>query len=346
MYNTKILVTGGAGFIGSHLVDRLVAEGYPVIVVDNLYAGRSEQINPKVLRREDLCRFYQMDIRDPELHRVFEMERPDYVIHLAGQMDPRLSVLDPLLDSDVNIVGSLNVLKNCVRFKVKKILFASSGGSIYGELPAHEHASLISHPAAPVSPYGYSKLSFEVQLRFAQEAYWLDFVALRLANIYGPRQESSRECGVISLFTKQFLSGQQPIINGDGEQTRDLVYVDDCVDAFIRAMRVGAHGIYNVGTATRTSVNDLFDMLVSATGINMEKKYGPAKKGDVMHSCIDYSETKSRLGWSPKTSLSEGIATMIAVMRDPAVKKAREENRLLFDSLGPEKRFGHWLLNG
>lgn len=339
----KVLVTGGAGFIGSHLVDHLVKEGYPVIVVDNLYAGRPSHINPAVLNEENGSRFYQMDIRDHELHRVFDVEKPEYVFHLAGQIDLRLSVKDPIHDIDINIIGGINILKNAVNARVKKIIFASSGGAVYGELPPGIEKFPHNYTPAPVSPYGHSKVVFEKHLAYSKEAYGIDYVALRFANVYGPRQESSRECGVISIFVQNFLNGQESIINGDGSYTRDFVYVGDCVDAFMRALHSGITGVYNISTGMRTSINDLFNVLVTVSGNHQEPQYAPAKKGDVAHSCLDYCVTRDVLGWEPKVPLDEGVRRIFTWNTDPSYVTKAHENELLYQTLSPHQRCRHWL---
>ncbi len=339
----KILVTGGAGFIGSHLVDRLVEDGHPVVVVDNLFAGRAANINPKVLREEDGSRFYQMDIRDHELHRVFAIENPEYVFHLAGQIDLRLSVQDPIHDIDINIIGGINLLKSCVHTSVKKIIFASSGGAVYGELPVGVEKFSHNHAPAPVSPYGHSKLVFERHLGYAKDAYGIDYMALRFANVYGPRQESSRECGVISIFIQNFLKGKESVINGDGSYTRDFVYVGDCVDACMRALHSNVTGVYNIGTGVRTSINDLFNILVTVSGDHREPQYAPAKKGDVSHSCLDYCVTRDILGWEPKVALDEGVRRIFTWNTDPEYVTRAHENELLYQTLSPHQRCRHWL---
>lgn len=338
----KILVTGGAGFIGSHLVDRLVQDGHPVIVVDNFFAGRPAHINPKVLKEEGGSRFYQMDIRDHELHRVFDIEKPDYVFHLAGQIDLRLSVQDPIHDIDINIIGGINLLKNCVHSNVKKIIFASSGGAVYGELPSGIEKFPHNYNPAPVSPYGHSKLVFERHLAYSKEAYGIDYTALRFANVYGPRQESSRECGVISIFIQNFLKGKTSIINGDGSYTRDFVYVGDCVDACVRALHSNASGVYNIGTGVRTSINDLFNILVTVSGKHQEPEYAPSKKGDVAHSCLDYCVTRDILEWEPKVKLDEGIRRIFTWNTDPSYIARSHDNELLYQTLSPHQRCRHW----
>ncbi|MDP2656507.1 MAG: NAD-dependent epimerase/dehydratase family protein [bacterium] len=339
----KILVTGGAGFIGSHLVDHLIEQGYPVIVLDNLYAGRPSYINPVVLKEEHGSRFYQMDIRDHELHRVFDLEKPDYVFHFAGQIDLRLSVLDPIHDIDINIIGGVNLLKNCIYGGVKKIIFASSGGAIYGELPPGVEKFPHNYTQAPVSPYGHSKVVFERHLEYSNDAYGIDYVALRFANVYGPRQETSRECGVISIFVQNFLNKQESIINGDGSYTRDFVYVADCVDSCMRALNTNVNGVYNVSTGIRTSINELFNVIVRVSGNHQEPMYRAVKKGDVAHSSIDYCVTKDVLGWEPQVALEEGVRRIFEWNTDPVRIQNAHDNTVLYTTLSPHQRCRHWL---
>jgi UDP-glucose 4-epimerase len=223
----KILVTGGAGFIGSHVVDAYLELGHEVVVVDNLSSGSIENLNPK-------AKFYKMDIRDSDIEDLFKNEKPDIVNHHAAQMDVRKSVEDPIYDADVNIIGSLNLLQNCIRYGVKKFIFASTGGAIYGEqdyFPADEE-----HPTRPLSPYGVAKLTVEKYLYFYKEVHGLNYVVLRYANIYGPRQNPHGEAGVVAIFTSKMLKGEQPVINGDGFQTRDYTFVGDVVRANVLAL--------------------------------------------------------------------------------------------------------------
>jgi UDP-glucose 4-epimerase len=303
----KILVTGGAGFIGSHLVDRLVSEAHDVVVVDNLSTGKKKNINRQ-------ANFYKLDILSPRLEKVFKKERPDIVSHHAAQMDVRRSVADPIFDAQVNILGFLNLLENCVHYGVKKVVFASSGGACYGEqqvFPAPE-----THPTHPVSPYGISKLTGEHYLYYYRHASGLNYVALRYANVYGPRQDPFGEAGVVAIFTQKLLTGGQPVINGNGKQTRDYVFVEDLVEAHMRVMEEGIQGLFNVGTGKETSVNQLFRMLAEITGSPARETYGPEKRGEQLRSVLDWTKLKKTTDWEPRMPIHEGLARTVAYFRD------------------------------
>jgi len=305
----KILVTGGAGFIGSHLVDRLVQEGHEVVVVDNLWTGKRRNLN-----RE--ARFYKLDIQSSRLERVFNRERPLLVMHLAAQVDVRRSVEDPIFDAQVNVLGTLNLLEQAVKYGTRKVIFASSGGAIYGEqdvFPAPE-----SHPIRPLSPYGISKLNAEQYLAYYQRVSGIQYVILRYSNVYGPRQDPEGEAGVVAIFTGKMLAGEQPIINGNGRQTRDFVFVDDVVEANLAVMGKEVQGVYNVGTAEETSINDLFRLLVELTNANCKELHGPAKKGEQARSVVDIARLRQELGWEPKVPLREGLARTVEFFRERA----------------------------
>ncbi|MBI4611371.1 MAG: NAD-dependent epimerase/dehydratase family protein [Candidatus Rokubacteria bacterium] len=295
----KILVTGGAGFIGSHVVDRYVAEGHQVAVVDNLISGRREFVNPA-------ARLYPMDIRSPRLAEVFEAERPGVVNHHAAQPDVRRSVTDPGLDASVNVLGSLNVLTCCRRFGVRRLIYASTGGAVYGDtavLPTPE-----DHPTRPASPYGVSKLAAEHYLACGSALYGINTLVLRYANVYGPRQNPLGEAGVVAIFTYRLLRGEPAIVNGDGEQTRDYVYVGDVVEANLRALeQPEAAGVLNIGTGVETSVVQLFRSLQAAAGGRGEARHGPPKAGEQRRSVLDITLAKRLLGWTPRVTLEEGL---------------------------------------
>ncbi|RJQ55278.1 MAG: SDR family oxidoreductase [Nitrospiraceae bacterium] len=299
MGKVKVLVTGGAGFIGSNISDSLIEEGYEVIVVDDLSTGKEKNIN-------DRARFYRLDIRDVGLEDVFRRERPDYVSHQAAQMDVRRSVSDPIFDAKVNVLGAINVFQNCLKYDVKKVIFASSGGAIYGEqdiFPAPE-----THPLRPLSPYGITKLVAEHYLYYYKNVFNLDHVILRYANVYGPRQDPFGEAGVVAIFIQKMLSGEQPFINGDGCQTRDFVYVGDVVQANLLAFTSdSSENIFNVGTGLETSINEIFDHLADIMAPSVKKEFGPPKKGEQRRSVIDSSRAKETLRWGPKVSISEGL---------------------------------------
>ena len=299
---TKILVTGGAGFIGSHLVDRLVQEGHQVSVIDNLSTGKRKNVNKQ-------AQFYKMDIQSRTIEKVFRKERPIVLVHLAAQMNIRVSTEDPAFDAAVNIFGTLQLLDHAVRHGVRKVVFASSGGAIYGEhdtLPAKE-----SHQTDPLSPYGISKLAGEKYLAYYSFVSGLRYVALRFGNVYGPRQEPEGEAGVIAIFSRQMLKGHQPVINGTGMQTRDFVYVDDVVESIMITLAQDVQGVYNVGTGQETSVNDCYKILKDLTGSECKEVHGPAKKGEQHRSVLDVSKIREELEWDPQVSLSDGLARTV-----------------------------------
>jgi UDP-glucose 4-epimerase len=294
----NILVTGGAGFIASHVVDALIREGHSVTIVDNLLTGRMENVNPSAT-------FVQRDIRDVSMRDVFEQGKFNVVIHHAAQMDVRKSVEDPMFDASVNIVGTLNVLELCKLHAVQQFVFASTGGAIYGEqdyFPADER-----HPVRPLSPYGISKLAIEKYLFYYDVVFGLRHVSLRYANVYGPRQNPHGEAGVVAIFTKKLLEGEQPIINGDGKQTRDYVFVGDVVRANLAALTVKESTIVNIGTGVETDVNQLFTALRQLAGSSAKEIHGPAKKGEQQRSVLDAAFAAKLLNWRPSVDLSEGL---------------------------------------
>lgn len=294
----KVLITGGAGFIGSHLADKLIEKGHEVVVVDNLSTGSKQNLNK-------LAKFYKADIRDKKIENIFQKEKPDVVFHFAAQINVRESVEDPKGDADVNIIGGLNILENCKKYGIKKIIFSSTGGAIYGDanvLPTPEN-----YVEYPMSPYGIAKLATEKYLNYYNRVFGIPFIALRFANVYGPRQNSKGEAGVISIFCSKLFSGQQPIINGNGMQTRDFVYVLDVANAAILALRTEKIGVFNIGTRIETNINDVFALIKSESRVNCNVAYGPASKGEQQRSCLDYSKVKNELGWEPKYDLKNGI---------------------------------------
>ncbi|MFZ1805157.1 MAG: SDR family oxidoreductase [Nitrospira sp.] len=294
----KVLVTGGAGFIGSHVVDRLVEEGHQVVIVDNLATGKRKNVN----RAASL---YKTDITSWRLERVFRNERPNIVLHLAAQISVPRSIDDPVFDAQINVLGTMNVLQQAVRYGCRKVVFSSSGGAIYGEqetVPASE-----SHATNPLSPYGISKLCGEHYLSYFQRVSGIPVVSLRYANVYGPRQDPEGEAGVIAIFIQKMLNNEQPIIHGNGRQTRDFVFVDDVAEANLAAMGQDAHGVYNVGTGAETSVNELFRMLAGLTASSVKEVHGPAKVGEQIRSVVDPSRIKQELGWEVKVDLAEGL---------------------------------------
>lgn len=296
----KILVTGGAGFIGSNLVDSLIKENHEVIVLDNLSTGKKENLNKNAY-------FYNIDLRDlSKLNSLFEKERPEIVYHLAAQINVRKSIKDPFYDESVNIAGSLNLLECCKDYGVKRIIYSSSGGAVYGEpqkLPAPEE-----HEIRPLSHYGASKFAVESYLSVYNAIYGLDYVTLRYANVYGPRQDFLGEAGVIAIFIRNVLLGEPLIIFGDGNQTRDFVFVKDVVDANLLSLKYkGNHRIFNVGTGVQTSINKIAEEIEKSIGKKIVVKKEDAIKGEVRDTYLDISRAKKELGFSPSVSISEGI---------------------------------------
>ena len=302
----KVLVTGGAGFIGSHVVDGLIEQGYEVVVVDNLSTGKAENVNPKAM-------FYQVDICSPELAEIFDRERPELVNHQAAQTVIQKSMEDPVFDAMQNILGSLNLISQCVRFGAKKIVYASSGGAVYGE-PRYRPVDE-DHPIAPISYYGISKYTVEHYLRLSGLEYQLSYAVLRYANVYGPRQNPRAEAGVVAIFTRQMLHGERPTIFGKGDKTRDYVYVSDVVRANLLAMERGNNDIYNIGTGVETLDQTIFDLLAELTGYQGKAHYAPVRKGEIYRICLDYSKARKEIGWQPQFSLKEGLKETVNYYR-------------------------------
>ena len=303
----RILVTGGAGFIGSHIVDAFIAGGHAVEVVDNLSNGKKENLNPKAV-------FHRMDITSPDLAGLFERGRYDVVDHHAAQASVSVSVKEPALDARVNILGVINLLEQSVKHGVRKFIFASSGGTVYGatdRLPAVE-----TLPFDASSPYGISKVATELYLRVYSSIHGLKYTALRYSNVFGPRQDPHGEAGVVAIFCMKMLGGGRPVIFGDGEFMRDYVYVGDVVDANVRALGVGDNDAINIGTGVRTSTNKLFAMLKGLTGFPGGDEHGPDRAGDLRDSCLDASKAGRVLGWKPRVSLEEGLRNTVQWFRE------------------------------
>jgi len=299
VYMAKILVTGGAGFIGSHVVDVFLENGFEVVILDDLSTGRSSNLNPK-------AKFYKMDIRDPKVREVFETERPDYVSHHAAQMDVRRSVAQPLFDADVNILGSINLIECAKEFGVKRFIYISTGGAVYGEpeyVPCDE-----AHPINPICQYGASKHTVEHYLFMYHVNYGLKYTVLRYPNVFGPRQDPHGEAGVVAIFTGKMMAGEPVVINGDGEQTRDFVYVRDCAQANYLAATVDHEpGIFNIGWGVPTSINQIFSALAKVTEYSLPVGYGPAKVGETRHIYLNAAKARQNLGWSATVNLDEGM---------------------------------------
>lgn len=298
----KILVTGGAGFIGSHVSDALLAEGHDVHVLDNLSTGVRANLPPAAT-------FHDLDIRDQAVGALFERERYEVLVHHAAQMDVRRSVQDPAYDADVNVQGFLNLMEAGRKSGLRKVLFASTGGAIYGEpeyTPQDE-----AHPLQPLSPYGITKRTSELYLFFYRHVYGIESIALRYSNVYGPRQNPHGEAGVVAIFAGRMLDGDQPVINGDGRQTRDYVYVGDVVRANVAALACPDSTVINVGTGTETDVNTLFRILKGLTGSSVEETHVPGKAGEQQRSVLDNGRARRLLGWAPSVTIEEGLAKTV-----------------------------------
>lgn len=296
--NMTCLVTGGAGFIGSHLVDKLVSKGYKVVVIDNLSTGSRKNLNSKAV-------FYKLDIQSFKVAKVFKKEKPQALFHFAAQIDVRESVNDPMKDAKINILGSLNLLENCVKYGTKKVIFASTGGTIYGKtdvVPTPEN-----YPSRPISPYGVAKLTIENYLHYYHVVHGIPYIALRFANVYGSRQDPMGESGVIAIFINHLLSGKIPVIYGNGKQTRDYVFIDDVVEAAFKAFQKKAVGKFNIGTGKETSVEKLLKELKDITGSKLKARRAPVRLGEQQRSSLLCLRAKKELGWSPKWDIKKGL---------------------------------------
>lgn len=303
----NVLVTGGAGFIGSHIVDLFVDEGYNVAVLDNLLTGKRENLNPA-------ARFYEADLRDADdVARIMATEQPEIISHQAALANVRDSFVDPVAYVQTNIVGTLNLLNAARDQKVRKVLFASTGGAIYGN--AEEVPTTESYPANPLDPYGISKLAGEHYLSSYYHSSGLDYCVLRYANVYGPRQDPFGEGGVMAIFSNRMIHGQPVVINGDGKQERDFTYVKDIARANLLAATRG-HGICNIGTGVGANINTIFHILADATTYQLPETHGPAKAGEVKISVLDASHAEKMLGWTPTVNLKDGLFETVAYFRD------------------------------
>jgi len=306
----KILVTGGAGFIGSNVSDALIADGHDVVVVDDLSGGKRHQV-------PEAAAFYQTDVQDAEgVREIFSKEKPEVLVHHAAQMDVRRSVADPPFDARVNVVGLLNLLEAGRENGLRRVLFASSGGAGYGEqdeFPAPE-----THTIAPVSPYGVSKMASELYLSCYRAMYGLEYAAMRYANVYGPRQDPHGEAGVVAIFTQRVLGGETSTINGDGKQTRDYVFVGDIVRANVSLVGSPWSGSLNLGTGIETDVNQLYAAICKACERDVPAEHGPAKPGEQSRSAISPKLAGEVIGWRPETSLLDGLRETAEFFRDRA----------------------------
>lgn len=311
----KILITGGAGFIGSHVVDLAVEAGHDVVVVDDLSTGKVQNL------RDDVT-FYQEDVADHILQKIFEKERPEGVIHLAAQISVAKSVEDPLLDLRSNLQGSVNILENCRRYQVGKVVFSSSA-AVYGEpnyVPLDEE-----HPLHPMSPYGMTKATAESYFRLYYNYYGIEYAILRYSNVYGPRQDACGEGGVVSIFINRLLNDMTPVVYGEGTQTRDFIYVEDVARANIAALTRGC-GVFNVSCNGETSVNELLSAISKILGSQSAPVYAQARKGDIARSILDNSKAKESLKWTPQVGLEEGLIETVRFFKDEHIQ---EESRRL-----------------
>jgi UDP-glucose 4-epimerase len=310
----QALVTGGAGFIGSTLVDRLLAEDWRVDVVDDLSTGSLVNLGTARELPDRRFSFHRLDLASPAVVDLIAHRKPDVIFHLAAQMDVRVSVARPVFDATVNVIGSLNVFEGAVAAGVTKVVFAGSGGTLYGtpdKIPTKETAA-----QRPESPYGVAKKAVGEYLYYYRTQRSLEYTVLALANVYGPRQNPHGEAGVVAIFSQKLLDREKPFIFGDGSQTRDFVYVDDVVDGFVRAAEKGGGLTMNIGTGVETSVQELYDAMAKLTGFNVRADYKPARTGELQRSAVDASRAGIHLGWKPFTELDEGLARTLEHFKD------------------------------
>ena len=299
------LVTGGAGFIGSHMVDRLLEEGFRVVIIDDLSSGKLKNVNHHAT-------FHHMSITQPALREVFNREKPDLVFHMAAQSSVSRSTREPILDSEINVMGTLRLLDAARRTGVEKIVYSCTGGALYGDpisVPCSDDA-----PVAPISPYGMSKYIAEQYLEFYRRQYLLNYTSLRYGNVYGPRQDPDGEAGVVAIFISAMLKGSRPVIFGDGGQERDFIAVDDVVEANMAAIDRGNGKAMNIATGELTSINRIFELLKEITGFRWDPGHSPARAGDVYRISLDCSLAAQELGWTPRTGLVEGLTRTVEYM--------------------------------
>lgn len=304
----RILVTGGAGFIASHVIDSFLAAGHEVAAIDNLSTGNRRNLNPA-------ARFYELDIRDRTgVANVFEEFKPEVVDHHAAQAKVPVSIADPVLDAEINLIGGINLLRQCVDHGVRKMIFISTGGALYGEPEVAPNDE--EHPLRPLSPYGTGKACFEHYLAMFKRTFGLDYTSLRYGNVYGPRQDLNAEGGrVVAIFAERVLRDQPLTIDGTGEQARDMIYVDDVVRANLIALHAGSGEAYNVGTGIPSTVNQIFRRLAELSGYQREPRYGPPRPGEVFRIALDSSKAARDLGWRAEVSLDDGLARTLAALR-------------------------------
>ncbi|MCF6460854.1 NAD-dependent epimerase/dehydratase family protein [Clostridium sp. Cult3] len=311
----NILVTGGAGFIGSNLVDRLIKEGHTVVVVDNLSTGRLDNIHNK-------AKFYQLDIRSRKVADIFKKEKIEIVYHKAAQIDVQKSIKHPILDGDINILGTINILEACKEVGVKKIIYPSSA-AVYGE-PMYLGIDE-DHPINPVSYYGISKFAPERYIKTYSKLYGIDYTIFRYSNAYGIRQDPKGEGGVIAIFMDKLFRGESPTIFGDGSATRDFIYVEDIVEANIKALHKGNKEVFNIGTGKATSIKELFYLMKEIMDVDIEVKYGEEREGDIKNSFFNINKAKEKLGWIPKYRIEEGLYKTIIYYKELLMEEAMDE---------------------
>jgi len=311
----RTLVTGGAGFIGSTLVDRLLAEGHAVDVVDDLSTGTLANLAEARAAGSRNLSVHQIDVCSAELVELVAHRRPEVIFHLAAQADVRVSVERPVFDAEVNVIGTLRVLEGARAAGTNRVVFAASGGTLYGEVDASELPVREAAPHRPLSPYGVSKKAAIDYLVAYRELHALEFCALALANVYGPRQNPHGEAGVVAIFAAELLAGEPVTVFDDGEQTRDFVYVDDVVDAFVRAASRGGGLVLNIGTGKEVSVNALAAVMAEAAGVDAPPVHAPARPGELRRSALDPERAGIHLGWRPWTALEDGIGAVLDSVR-------------------------------
>jgi UDP-glucose 4-epimerase len=311
----RTLVTGGAGFIGSNLVDRLLAEGHDVDVVDDFSTGSLSNLAEARKSGGRALHIHHLDITAPAVTELMVRRRPELVFHLAAQADVRVSVSRPAHDANVNVIGSLHVLEGARQAEAERVVFAASGGTLYGDPSPDELPVRESHPQQPLSPYGVSKKAVIDYLIAYRELHALEFSALALANVYGPRQDPHGEAGVVAIFAERIVRGEDVTVYGDGEQTRDFVFVDDVVDAFVRAATRGGGLVCNIGTGSETSVNDLLATMADVAGVEVTAVKAPLRPGELLRSSLDVERASMQLGWRPWTDLADGIRPVLEFVR-------------------------------
>jgi UDP-glucose 4-epimerase len=311
----RTLVTGGAGFIGSNLVDRLLAEGHEVDVVDDFSTGSLSNLAEARKSGGRSLHIHHLDITAPAVVELMVRRRPELVFHLAAQADVRVSVAQPAHDANVNVIGSLHVLEGARQAEAQRVVFAASGGTLYGDPSPEDLPVREAHPQQPLSPYGVSKKAVIDYLVAYRELHALEFSALALANVYGPRQDPHGEAGVVAIFAERILRGDEVTVYGDGEQTRDFVFVDDVVDAFVRAATRGGGLVCNIGTGSETSVNHLLATMADVAGVEVAAVNAPLRPGELLRSSLDIERAAIQLGWRPWTELADGIRPVLEFVR-------------------------------